>query len=187
MRLHLVRHPHIGLAESLCYGSSDVAAAFDDALLQQLQDGLPRGALLFSSPLRRCAGLAEALAPALGCASAHYDERLMEMDFGAWELRSWRDIPRGEVDAWAANPVHYRPGGGESVLQVAQRVRAFRDDAVKLNADDVIVICHAGTIRLLLAGERERSLEESALFASQHALRIEYGSVTLLECGSSNG
>jgi alpha-ribazole phosphatase len=182
MRLHLVRHPRIDLPGALCYGSSDVSAAFDDRFLQSLLSMLPSEALLFSSPLKRCAVLAEALAPALGCGAPVYDERLVEMHFGAWELCAWDDIPRSEVDAWAADPIHYCPGGGESVLQVAQRVRAFRDELARLNAEDIIVICHAGTIRLLLAGERGCSLEEDALFASQSAHRIEHGAVTVLEC-----
>jgi len=46
------------------------------------------------------------------------------------------------------------------------------------------VVCHAGTIRLLLAGERGGTLEETALFAAQ-AHAIGYGEVVVLECASS--
>ena len=44
-----------------------------------------------------------------------FDARLAELDFGHWEMQSWDGIPRAEVDAWAADVAHYRPGGGESV------------------------------------------------------------------------
>ena len=186
MRLHLVRHPRVDIASGLCYGSSDVAAVDDCGLREQLLAALPRHAPLFSSPLKRCADLAQMLAPELGSISPVYDERLAEMHFGDWEMRAWDDIPRDEVDAWAADLLHHCPGGGESVLQVARRVRAFRDDVRKLDAADVVVICHAGTIRLLCAGERGGTIEESALYAAQHAHAIAYGEVVVLECAPTD-
>ena len=186
MRLHLVRHPRVDIGEGLCYGSSDVTAVRDERLRTRLLTELPRQALLFSSPLKRCADLAAALAPALGCESAIHDERLAEMHFGDWEMRAWCDIPRSEIDAWSADLIHYRPGGGENVLQVAQRVSAFREDLAKHDAVDVIVICHAGTIRLLLAGERGLTLEETALLAAQQAHAIGHGEVIVLDCATPN-
>ncbi|HWT70626.1 MAG TPA: histidine phosphatase family protein [Oxalicibacterium sp.] len=187
MRLHLVRHPRVDIADGLCYGSSDVAATDDRRLCEQLLAILPRRVPLFASPLKRCAGLAEMLAPELGSTPPVYDERLAEMHFGDWEMRAWEDIRRHEVDAWAADLLHHRPGGGESVLQVARRVRAFRDDLRKLDAADVVVICHAGTIRLLCAGERGGTLEETALYAAQHPHAIAYGEVLVLECAPIGG
>jgi alpha-ribazole phosphatase len=184
MRLHLVRHLRPDIADGLCYGSSDVAAASDDQAYARLLTTLPRQAPLYSSPLRRCAGLANTLASSLGCGEPVYDARLAEMHFGAWEMRAWSDIPREEVDAWTADLIHYRPGGGESVLQVAQRAQAFLDDVSKRDAEDVIVICHAGTIRLLSAAARGSSVEQIALAAAQQAHAIPYASVTVLECGA---
>jgi alpha-ribazole phosphatase len=189
VRLHLVRHPPVHLADGVCdrvcYGSSDVPAAFDASLLARLCDALPRGVPLFSSPLKRCADLAAALAPLQDCAAPIHDVRLAEMHFGDWEMRAWNDIPRSEVDAWTADLIRYRPGGGENVLEVAWRVRAFRDEVIQLDASDVIVICHAGTMRLLLAGEYGAGLEDTALRASQHAHQIGHGEVIVLECKSN--
>jgi len=185
MRLHLVRHPRVDIADGLCYGSSDVAAIADHAVRERLLAMLPRHAPLFSSPLKRCAELAEVLAPALESGPPVYDPRLAEMHFGAWEMRAWDAIPRSEVDAWAADLIHHRPGDGENLLQVARRVRAFREELDKLDAADVIVLCHAGTIRLLLAGERGGTLEETALFAVQ-VRAIAYGEVVVLECASGS-
>lgn len=182
MRLYLVRHARVDITDGLCYGSSDVPAADDCRLREQLLTVLPRHAPLFSSPLKRCVGLAEMLAPELESALPVYDERLAEMHFGDWEMRAWGDIPRHEVDAWVADLLHHRPGGGESLLQVARRVRAFRDDLRTLDASDVVVVCHAGTIRLLCAGERGGTVEETALYAAQHAHAIAYGEVVVLEC-----
>jgi alpha-ribazole phosphatase len=185
MRLYLVRHPPVDIAGGLCYGSSDVAAVSDHHLGAQLLATLPRQTRIFSSPLKRCTDLASALAIALGNEPPLLDERLAEMHFGDWEMRAWDDIPRNEVDAWADDLINYGPGGGESVLQVAQRVRAFRDSLATLGVEDAIVICHAGTIRLLLAGERGLTLEETALFAAQRPHAIGYGEVIALECRST--
>ena len=161
MQLHLVRHPKpttSGNASDICYGRSDLpVSARENARVQShLIEILPKPALLFSSPLRRCAGLASGLANEPGWPSPVLDSRLMELDFGSWEMQSWQTISRDEIDAWAAAMIDYRPGGGESVVQMAARVQAFYLDLLRLrvvppnqnNHEDVVVICHAGTIRL---------------------------------------
>jgi alpha-ribazole phosphatase len=178
MRLYLVRHPRPDAADGLCYGGSELAAPADDRLLAQLLAVLPRAVPLYTSPLKRCRDVATALAPLLGSGSPVCDARLAEMHFGAWEMQPWKDIPRSEIDAWAADLIRYRPGGGENVLEVAQRMQAFRDE-MAMKEGEAIVICHAGTIRLLSA--RGASLEEAALSAAGQAHAIDYGSVTIVD------
>lgn len=183
MHLYLVRHPQPLVASDVCYGSTDLAVAPQEhaRVASALTVTLPKGVALFSSPLRRCAELAERLVSPLGCAMPKLDARLVEMHFGAWELRTWNDIARCEIDAWANNLVTYRPGGGESVMQMAERVRAFHAD-VLLTQQDSIVICHAGTIRMLLACQRNLSPAEMAQYAAQEQHKIAYGEVIVLDC-----
>jgi len=173
MTLYLVRHPQPDVAPGLCYGASDVPVT--EAELARVHAGLalPRGLPVYSSPLRRCALLAERLAPG----RVTLDARLAEMDFGAWELRPWSDIPRADVDAWAANLLHYRPGGAENVLDVARRIQGFIDE---LNESSALVICHAGTIRLLAALHGGVPLEQAALNAARTPHRIGYGQLVVL-------
>lgn len=181
MRLLLIRHPRPAIAPGICYGSSDIVAEPShhaqvlEAALPEVQAALESGAQLIASPLRRCADLARELAERLGC-HLEMDSRLQEMDFGAWELHPWSDIPHADVDAWADDLLHYRPGGGESVLQVAQRVHAFRAD-LQRQQRDAVLICHAGTIRLLSACQSGLSLEEAALKAAQTPHQIPYGAI----------
>jgi alpha-ribazole phosphatase len=190
MRLILVRHPLPLVAPGVCYGSSDLPAAQDDiqrvhaALLASAS--IPPGTPVYASPLQRCAVLA-------GRLGVHtLDARLAEMDFGAWELRSWDDIPRAEIDAWAADLANYRPGGGESVLQVAARVAAFRAELLDRSKHEhdhghrrAAIICHAGTIRLLMALEAGLEaglpLDEIALRAAAAPHKIAYGETVILE------
>jgi alpha-ribazole phosphatase len=180
MRLHLVRHPRPDVTAGICYGSTDLTASFDTALLAELTAKLPTRTPLFSSPLKRCAALAEALAPMLDSAAPIYDTRLAEMDFGAWEMQAWDDIPREQIDAWSTDLTAYRPGQGENLLEVARRVLAFRDDVLKRDASDVVVICHAGTMRLLSAAEQGGSPADIALRAAQAPHQIAYGEVMVL-------
>ena len=182
MRLYLVRHPRPVVPAGHCYGRSDLAANQADVerVLAALRDqGLPGAMPVHASPLARSAVLAHRLSPAPA-----FDPRLAEMDFGAWELRSWDDIPRDEIDAWSADLLHYRPGGGESVMDVATRVAGFDADirrAAQTQAAQALVICHAGTMRLLHALHRGGTLADAALRAAQAPHRIDYGEVMMLE------
>ena len=180
MKLHLVRHPQPAVAPGLCYGASDVDVVPDELARVHATlsaSGLPAKLPVYTSPLRRCVQLARRLAPS----GLHIDARLAEMDFGAWEMRAWSAIAREEVDAWAADLLHYRPGGAESVLDVARRVAGFVDALRKDAVDEALVICHAGTIRLLSSMRPGRTLEQAALEAAATPHRIGYGDILTLE------
>lgn len=184
MRLILVRHPQPLAAPGLCYGSTDLPAAPDqlDQVALELSASLPSGAALISSPLQRCAALARRLQITVAPSSLSYDKRLVEMDFGAWEMQAWDSIARAEVDAWANDMAGYRPGGGESVLRMAHRVADFYAD-LRLQAQPTsIVICHAGTMRLLLARHAGLAPADMALQAAQTPHQIAYGGMLELDC-----
>jgi len=179
MSLILVRHPQPLVASGICYGRTDLAVAPEDQalVLASLTTTLPKNAALFSSPLQRCAGLAARLPqqPLI------LDARLVEMDFGAWEMQPWDDIPRADIDAWSADLIEYHPGGGESVLQMATRVQDFYADLQRQQgADSSIIICHAGSIRLLCAFHASLSLRDAALHAAQTPHKIAYGASVIL-------
>ncbi|SDX51129.1 histidine phosphatase family protein [Roseicitreum antarcticum] len=123
MALILVRHTRPLDAAGRCYGRSDLA--LDDgfeAHAARLVDALPAVARVVTSPLSRCARLAGVIAGARGLPLTT-DPRLTEIDFGAWEGVEWDAIPRAALDAWAADLLHARPHGGESVAML--RDRAF--------------------------------------------------------------
>lgn len=186
MRLYLARHPQPVIAAGICYGASDLSVSSEecarvrDALLPQLQQ-LSSDTPLFSSPLRRCAELAELLANARGNGPPTYDQRLVEMHFGRWEMQSWDALPRAEIDAWASDLPYYRPGNGESVVQVAQRVHAFIEQLIASEIPQAIMVAHAGTMRLLDAYQAGSSLEETAFRAAQTENKIGYGELLIVE------
>lgn len=179
MELILVRHPRPLVDAGVCYGSSDLPVASDELARVQQSLQLPH-APVFSSPLQRCAVLARYLSP-----DVTFDANLAEMDFGSWEGRTWDDIGRAEVDAWAADLLRYRPGGGETVLEVATRVAAALDAIRRHDVPTAIVVCHAGTIRLITALASGAPLAEAALAAAATPHRIAYGAITRVSLKAS--
>jgi alpha-ribazole phosphatase len=167
MILHLIRHPKPVIAEGVCYGRLDIAAENAPGIADHLRGTLPPGLPLWSSPLRRCQALAEALHP-----RPLLDERLAEMDFGAWEGRPWDTIPSAELDAWAADIGAYAPPGGESPFAVQERALDFVDG---LDVPEAIIVTHAGVIRVLLAHWHDLPPE------AWPQLTFAYGSLTTVE------
>ena len=150
MPVILVRHTRPAVPEGVCYGVTDLdlASTFDDEAAAVLA-ALPPAERLVSSPLHRCRRLAERIGTARGIAPV-FDERLREFDFGTWECVPWDDIPRSELDAWAADFLHARPHGGESVRMLHERVGAAIADYRRSGASHVVVT-HAGVIKAALA------------------------------------
>ena len=183
MRIYLVRHSRPLSEKGICYGRSDVALSEPEYLLtlKTLTEVLPKHIPLFSSPLQRCAMLASDLANILGSAVPLLDPRLREMDFGKWELQPWEGIPRSEVDAWANDLPHYRPGDGEQLIEMARRVSAFYEDLIQMHSEDCAVICHAGTIRLLMARRQGLSPLKMVMQAAAVEHKIAYGEVVEIE------
>ena len=195
MRLHLVRHPAPILGKGYCYGSSDIAVASATLALccERVSPLLPRGVPIISSPLQRCADLARALAQALDAGAVALDARLQEMHFGNWELRAWDDIAWDEVEAWNRDLPHYAPGGGETLLAVAQRVWTAFDALHRSGDAQAIVVCHGGSIRMLRAcaawqaGHGAKfapdagALEAIALQAAADRCELGFGALMTLE------
>jgi alpha-ribazole phosphatase len=167
MILHLVRHPRPLVATGTCYGRLDVEAENAAAAARRLRAELPPRLPVWSSPRRRCTELAGLLHPA-----PRHDARLAEMDFGAWEGRPWDEIPRHELDAWAADVAGYAPPGGESPRALQRRALDF---VAGLTVPEAVLVTHAGVIRVLVAYHRRLPAEEWT------ALHVAYGSRTSIE------
>ena len=169
------RHPRPIGGTRQCYGRLDVALAEPAeagaaALLAAVGDPVER---IIASPSGRTRLVADAVRAQTG-APLHLDDRLMEMDFADWEGQAWSAIPRAEIDAWAAAPLTYRPGGGECVMDVLRRVRRAWT-GIASASETTLVVTHAGPIRCLLHVARGVPL----LDAIQTS--IGYGSVTRFE------
>ena len=170
-----IRHPRPIVGARICIGRRDVALAAPagpeaERLIAAIGEPIDR---IVSSPLRRALDVARALANATG-APLHADDRLTEQDFGTWEDKSWAALPRLETVAWQADPVHYAPGGGESVSAMLRRVR-HAWTRLASSEETTIVLTHAGPIRCLL------HIAAALPLADAIARSVPYGAVIRLE------
>ena len=152
MDIYLIRHTRPDVLPGTCYGQSDVdvAASFMDefTLLHPKLRHLPEP-VIYSSPLQRCVKLAESVAATFGShLPVQHDERLKELNFGEWEMKSWNDIPHGLIEVWAEDHVRHVPPNGESYMQLAERAMSFLAE-LEHDEQPVLVFTHAGVIRAL--------------------------------------
>lgn len=132
-------------------GLSRAGAAAARAIVEAWGD--PAVDAIVHSGLRRAATLAGWLGARLGIDPAT-DPDWRERDFGAWEGRSWDAIWRAAgaaMDGMLTAPDSFRPGGGETTREMADRaMRAWS----RLPEGRVVVVAHGGpiaAIRLLQA------------------------------------
>lgn len=118
----------------------------------------------FASTARRAVATAEVLVGEW----VPTDLRLCEVDFGAWEGRRPGEVHRAEPDRftrWLTDPSTPAPEG-TSLVQAAQRVRAFRAHLLsQLGVREharALVVAHASTVRILVADALGLELSQSA-------------------------
>jgi alpha-ribazole phosphatase len=158
MEVYLVRHTETVCAKGICYGQADVelsepyAEQFDEIRRQ-----LPEKALFYSSPLQRCTILANFLSSS----DYNVDKRLMEMNFGNWELKSWDAIPSEEIDPWMKDFVNVKVPDGESFTELHNRVLSFIDQKLTNQPVPVVIVAHAGVIRSFLCKQMNLDLKDA--------------------------
>ncbi|MBV8124310.1 MAG: histidine phosphatase family protein [Paucibacter sp.] len=136
------RHPRPVGAQGRCIGAGTdlpVPARRAKRLARRIQalarrERLPH--VIWTSPLQRCADVGRWLRR-WGWRH-HQDPRLLELDFGSWDGKCWRDIAREDIDAWVARFATYAPGGGESLRTLLARVMQFEAPA------GTLVVSHGG-------------------------------------------
>jgi len=103
---------------------------------------------IYTSPLSRARETAAAIATATS-AAVTVDERLLELDYGAWDGLRLDQLPRGAAASWRADPT-FRPPDGESLVDLHRRVAPFAA-ALRTSRDGTsIVVSHVSPIKALL-------------------------------------
>lgn len=142
MTLHGFRHPQPIGADGRCIGAG-TDLAVDSRRAKRLahrirrlarRERLPR--VVATSPLQRCVAVGRWL-KRWGWRHC-IDADLRELDFGAWEGRTWAEIGQAEVDAWCADFSGYAPGGGEPLVALLARAGAWRARGAS------VVVTHGG-------------------------------------------
>jgi alpha-ribazole phosphatase len=152
MRLYLVRHTAPAIAKGICYGQSDVPLAETfSAEYETIASELPSDlSVIYTSPLQRCYRLAKALANQRGVPLV-VDNRLQELNFGAWELQLWDAIPQAELDAWMYHYTTARVPGGESYADLQERMVAFVNELPHSGYPAACIITHSGWLKVARA------------------------------------
>ena len=207
-RIFLVRHGDVDVPSGVCYGQLDcaVTSSFNkDAqklidyfqthcLFSEHQHQLQHHKeqkldlpIIITSPLQRCAQLAEGLQTyfdnnysgtkdltSKGSASkdatsksvVQINQDFKEINFGQWEGQSWQSIGQKNIEEWNNDLLHFTFPGGESARSFDRRVinawHALQQQLrEQTQTQQVIIFCHAGVIRSILSDFLQIPLQHS--------------------------
>lgn len=137
---------------------------------------------IVSSPLLRCRAFAEELSWRHQLPLS-FDDRLKEVGFGAWEGKSATQLNEedpAQLPRFKADPINARPAGAEPLTDFFDRVAASVESLLLAEAvEHVLVVCHAGVIRMVLAHALHIPLA--------NAYRIEVPAASLTRIGYEAG
>jgi broad specificity phosphatase PhoE len=157
-RVFLIRHGATTLsAEDRFAGSTDIELSAEGREQARcLSERLARETLaaVYASPLQRTMDTAAIVARPHGLTPTPRDG-LREIDHGHWEGLRRAEVEerfRAEYAAWDADPFTFAPQGGESGLSVmARALPALRDIVLQHQGEQLAVVSHKATIRLLIS------------------------------------
>ncbi|GGM83749.1 alpha-ribazole phosphatase [Dyadobacter beijingensis] len=177
MEVCLIRHTTPITEPGLIYGRKELLLHADfsnelEAVRSQLHLHFDK---VYSSPALRCTELAKALDTGF-----ETDPRLQELDFGEWEGKTWDTVDQQALQAWMDDFVHVCTPGGESMMQMHARVKAFWQELIRSEYQNVAIVTHAGVIRLILSIVRGIDLKEV------FNIKVGYGELIRIS-GSFNG
>jgi broad specificity phosphatase PhoE len=143
-------------------------------LAERLGDN--RIASLWSSDLSRARETADIVGSRIGL-QPRLDARLREANRGEWEGRLFIDIAREEPEryaAWMRAGEAFRFPGGESLREQMERVTASLEDIKRQQKLPALVVCHGGSIRVMLCWRDPRGL------AAFHNFKVPNGAIVAL-------
>ncbi|MGK9064397.1 alpha-ribazole phosphatase family protein [Stutzerimonas chloritidismutans] len=141
---------------------------------------------IISSPLKRCARFAAELAEQHGVA-LELEPGFRELDFGEWEglTAAALMVDRSEqLGRFWQDPYGFTPPGGEPLVDFEARVlTALEQVTDRWAGEQILLVTHAGVMRLLLAEARglprERLLDVEVRHGSLFGLKVGFRDATL--------
>jgi len=171
MEVYLIRHTTPQIEKGICYGQSDIplVETFNTDAQKILQLLTYKVDAVFSSTLSRCVKLAELIK---SNQKFTQDKRLLEMNFGDWEMKKWDTINQEVLNEWMKDFVNVRVPNGENFIDLNNRVNEFIDELIKTDYKKVAIVTHAGVIRSVLCQILEIPLRNA------FKIPIDYGGIT---------
>ena len=146
MEVILIRHTTVDVPTGTCYGQTDVPLmdSFEEeaAVTKAELDSYGPIDHAYTSPLSRCTRLAAYC----GYPDAEHDPRILEIDFGEWEMMLFDDISDPHLQEWYADHIHTPVTGGESFMQQYARVSNFLDELREKPWRRVAIFAHGGVL-----------------------------------------
>ena len=115
MEIFLIRHTTPLIEKGICYGQTDldITDSFEEEV-SMIQPHLRQTNIkVYSSPLQRCAKLANAL---YRSEIIEYHDELMELNCVDWEMQKWDEIPKSAIQPWMDDFVNVVVPNGESPI-----------------------------------------------------------------------
>ena len=179
MEIYLIRHTIPRIEKGICYGQTDIPLenSFHDEAARVMQNLPESFDMVYSSPSSRCYKLAQLIQPLQLIVQ---DKRLLEMNFGDWEMKKWDEINQDELQKWTQDFVNVTVPNGENFIQLNNRVNHFMHELAKQDFKRVAIITHAGIIRSFVISVLEIPMENA------FKISIGYGSVTKINIAIDN-
>ncbi|MDE6638399.1 MAG: alpha-ribazole phosphatase family protein [Muribaculaceae bacterium] len=147
MKVTFIRHTSVAVPRGMCYGHTDVELA--ETFPQEAEKVAERLKYrsfdrIFTSPLSRC----RKLATYCGFPDAIPDPRIIEMNFGEWEMQDFNEIKDPRLQEWFDDYMNVAPTGGESAMQQRSRfidfIESLRSEIPSIT--NVAVFTHGGIL-----------------------------------------
>ena len=189
VQLDLLRHGETELGGGLRGSLDDALTARGWEQMRTAVKGQGPWQRIVSSPLQRCALFARELAEQLDVPLT-FEKDLQELHFGEWEGRTAAALMETDAEAlgrfWS-DPYAFTPPGAEPVIAFATRVlTAAGRLQQRYEGERVLVICHGGVMKLLLAQARglprEQLLQIPVVNGALFSLHVRAGGL-LSEAG----
>ncbi len=181
-RIHLLRHGQVeGFEERRYNGQGDIgltAYGKQQSLVVAERLQALTLAAIYSSDLQRCRYLADQIAVhqqgSPTCLTG-----LRELHIGDWEGLTWQQLEQDYPDLWQArlrDIVHVAPPGGESLQDLAQRIRPVLAGIVAAHpGEELAIAAHGGVNRVILLDAIKAPL--SSLFSIEQ----DYGCHNIID------
>ena len=178
MLIHLIRHTTPDIKPGICYGQADLGLvdSFEQEKTLVHSKLLTSYDAVYTSPLQRCALLADTIKSP----NRFIDERIMEYNFGDWELKPWEELKSPDTQQWMDNFVDQAAPNGDSILTMKNRVDDFFDELYTRDYQNVAVVSHSGVQRLVHARILETPL--ALLFR----LQLNFGAVLEIQVNNES-
>lgn len=168
-------------------GGSRYRGQIDDTLSEkgwsQMREAVGREYpwdVIVTSPLLRCRAFAQQLGRERGI-PVEIEPRLKELGFGVWQGKTGEELRTlydpGVLQRFYRDPMNNRPDDAEGLGDFKERVvAAWRDTLDHHAGKHILMICHAGIIRLVMAYILDVPL------ANLFRIKVGLARITRIEC-----